>query len=272
MENNKLKINWFPGHMKKALEQINAQYKNIDFVIEVLDARCIKTSHNSELVTAFVNKPIIKIALKQDLSTIKSLDDLLVGSTKNKAFKNEVIKALYNALDHKIKQYEKKGLVNPRLVGLVVGLPNVGKSSLINFLANKNQLKTENRPGVTKNQSLKQINQHFYLIDTPGVFFKDVSNYEDGYKLVLINCVRKEVVNLYDVIQYAYQFYSTFYFSSLKTKYQLNEMIDFDHFLDHICTLYHFKLVNNTLDYERALNALFNDFSSGLVCSVNYDQ
>lgn len=258
--------------MKKALEQINAQYKNIDFVIEVLDARCTITSHNNDLVAMFSNKPIIQIALKQDLSTIKNLDHLLVGSLKNKAFKKNIIQKLYQALDYKIKKYKKGGLINPRLTGLVVGLPNVGKSSLINFLANKNQLKTENRPGVTKSQSLKQINEHFYLIDTPGVFFKNIERQEDGYKLVLINCVRKEVVNLYDVIEYAYNFYIRHHLEQLKNKYQLNDLLSFDLFLDHICNLYQFKSLNNKFDYERALVLLFNDFSSGACCNVNYDQ
>ena len=267
------KINWFPGHMKKATDEILKNLKNVDFFIQLVDARCPLTSSNIELLKEVSSKPVINLANKADLSDWKKIFDnnFLLISTKKRNDKNKIIQHLYQLFDQKIKIYQKKGLINPKFVGMIIGLPNIGKSSLINFLAPKKVLKVENRPGVTKTQCIRQINQHFYLIDTPGIFLKNIQNERDSFVLTLINCVKKEVLELESIVHFAYDFYLKNYRNELFIKYKMNKVLNFDDFIHHICELYNYKLTNNEFDHVRAYENLFNDFSNGLICKVNYD-
>lgn len=272
MEIIKNKINWFPGHMKKATDEIKKSLLKVDFIIHVVDARCYKTSDNPELIQYVNSKPIIKIALKQDLSLLKNQDvDFLIGSIKDKNFKQKVINELYKCFEVKIEKLKQKGLVEPKFIGMVIGLPNIGKSSLINFLAPKKTLKVENRPGVTKTQSTRQINNNFFLIDTPGVFLKNITNERDGYVLVLINCIKKEVVELTEVLKFAYDFYLRNHKQELFKKYNLENELDFFGFVDFICHQYKFFSSKNELDYNRAFDLLFLDFSNNKITKINYD-
>lgn len=201
MEKEEKKINWFIGHMKKTVDVISDKKKNIDFVLEIVDSRLPYSSSNSELLSIFNNKPIVQIALKSDLIDFKNQDkNLFYASVKNQKDKNKIINYIESKLENKKKSLIKKGLKNPIFIGMIVGLPNIGKSSLINFLYNKKILNVENRPGVTRKSENIKISDFLYLIDTPGVFFKDVKTYEMGLNLALINCVNRELVNKKDLI------------------------------------------------------------------------
>jgi ribosome biogenesis GTPase A len=188
--------------MAKTLRDIQS-IKNVDVIIEVVDARAIQTSINKELTKTF-NKPKLVVALKSDLSDISDIettDNLLLGSIKNRKFKNQVIQALDNIFLTKKQQLKSKGLIHPQFYGLVIGLPNVGKSSLINFLGTKTKMVTANLPGVTKNRQLVKINDEYFLYDTAGVLHKRIHNDIDGYKLALIGAIKKEILPLSDVVQ-----------------------------------------------------------------------
>ncbi|MCF0217557.1 MAG: ribosome biogenesis GTPase YlqF [Malacoplasma sp.] len=192
---NKNKISWYIGHMKKTVEVLELQQKKIDFVIEVVDARLPTKSSNNEILKIFNNKPIIKVAVKADLIDSKNkLKDLFYLSTKNYQDKNKTINFIQKQLQEKINKLVAKGLLNPILIGIVIGLPNIGKSSFINFLGKKNNLNVENRPGVTRKIENVKISDQLYLIDTPGVFFKNIEDINVGYDLALINCVNRNII------------------------------------------------------------------------------
>jgi ribosome biogenesis GTPase A len=195
-------INWFPGHMAKSLRDIQS-IKNLDIVIEVVDARCINLSSNLELSKTF-HKPKLTIALKSDLADIvvvNSRDDLLIGSIKNRHFKQKIIGKLDAIFSKKKQELKQRGLINPQFYGIVVGLPNVGKSSLINFLATKTKLIVANKPGVTRTKQLIKINNSYFLYDTPGILFKKITNDIDGYKLALVGVIRREVLPLTEIVE-----------------------------------------------------------------------
>lgn len=277
-DNQNQPINWFPGHMKKATDQIIGIVKSVDLVVEVVDARCIKSSSNDELLTIVKTKPVLKIALKADLADLNSLkenykeESILIGTLKDKDFKKQIITKMNLMMANKTTKYLKKGLVVPKYLVLVVGLPNVGKSSLINFLQSKKRLKVENRPGVTKNQSISVIDENFNLIDTPGILFKKINDLQTAYKLCLINCIKKEVFNLEDVLKFAFlKFAEEKKLEKLFFFYKIQQTYDFYEFADFVCAKYRFILNQNEYDYERFYNLLYNDLSLAKIFKINWD-
>ena len=266
------KINWFPGHMKKATQDILSKLKYVDLIVEVIDARCINSSSNNELITLIQNKPIVKIALKNDLSILNEQyeSSLIITNTKHNN-RNKIIDVFYNILSEKIDKYHKKGLVNPKFVIMVVGLPNVGKSSLINLLKNKNHLVSKNLPGVTKNLNLVNINKNFDLIDTPGILFKNIVDDNVGYKLALINCIKKDVLILEHVIKFGFDYYFKNHYQQLKTFYNIDDFQNYDEFILLISNRYKYYSKSNSIDYYRLENRLYNDFINCKICKVNLD-
>lgn len=273
-DNNLEQINWFPGHMKKATDQIIKKVDHVDLFIEVVDARCVKTSSNEELRKLAKNKPILTIALKKDLSSANPSDypEILFGSIKDKSLRNTVLNKLYEIVNEKMQKLKQKGLINPKFLVMIVGLPNVGKSSLINLLKNKKMAVAKNQPGVTKNQQLISINEHFDLIDTPGILFKKISNLTSAYKLALINCIKKEVLPLEKVLEFGYQEFNSQNQKALSEYYDISETNDFFSFRDLVCQRYQYILNKEELDIARFDEAVFNDFSLGKISKINYDK
>jgi ribosome biogenesis GTPase A len=188
--------------MAKTLRDIQGA-QNLDLIIEVVDARAINISSNPELTKGF-SKSKLTIALKSDLADLQSLTipaNTIIGSIKDKHFKTTIINAIDNIFSQKITKLKSKGLLVPQFYIMVVGLPNVGKSSLINFLASSNKLIVENRPGVTKTRQLVKITPNYFLYDSPGVLVKKINDEIDGYKLALIGTIKKDVLPLNEVIK-----------------------------------------------------------------------
>jgi ribosome biogenesis GTPase A len=187
--------------MARTVRQLK-DIKNIDLVLEVVDARAIDTSKNNEL-TVGINKPKLTIALKSDLADTSSIKNknILIGSIKNKSFKAQILAAIYDTFKDKLVNLKRKGLLIPQFYILVVGLPNVGKTSLINLLSSGAKLIAENRPGVTKRKQLIKINENFLLYDTPGVMVKNVETEKEGFTLSLINVINKNILPLNEVTE-----------------------------------------------------------------------
>lgn len=272
------KINWFPGHMKKSLANFSEISKHLDLVIEVVDARCPNLSSNSELLKIFNNKPILKVALKKDLAdtTNSQIDNAIcLGNSKDKHFRKLLFSYINKALSEKKSRYLKKGLLKPQFKLLVIGLPNVGKSSLINLLLGKNKIVSENRPGVTKTNHLVKLSDEYYIYDSPGIFFKNISNLEDGIKLALIKVVNPDILNLHEVIEWAFHFYQKNNYSTHLSK-QLNidnvAELDFHTFLETVASKYGFLTAEGRYDETRTLNFLFNKITGDNWFGVNYEK
>jgi len=274
MEENKVtKINWFPGHMRKATNEIINKLKIVDLVIEVVDSRAINSSSNDELRKLFGNKKIIKIALKQDLADIRKNDDedIIYGSLLDKNFKNKINRTLYNIMEEKMNKLKSKGMINPKFMVMVIGLPNVGKSSLINYMAPKKTLKVENRPGVTKAQQYRSINKNFNLLDTPGILDKKIRNIETGYKLALINCIKKEVLPIDEVLEWGYNYLTKYYYNAISKYYSYDEMYNYNEFINYLCKKYHYLMDNNELDVNRAIGTFYRDLINCKITRINYE-
>jgi ribosome biogenesis GTPase A len=252
--------------MAKALREIR-DVKNIDLVIEVVDARCINTSSNQEL-TSLIHKPILRIALKSDLADINTKQNILIGSLKERSFKNRILDAIHKQLKVSFDRLISKGLKNPEFYILVVGLPNIGKSSLINFLVGKNKLQVENRPGVTRSQQIIKIDKNLYIYDTPGVLTKNI-NRDDGFKLALVGTIRKDILPLNEVVEYGYTYLQDHYSKALERKFGIANS-SYNDFINLICKRYNFSQ-NGINDVNRALDFLYNDMINGKIAKVNYE-
>lgn len=267
------KINWFPGHMKKATDEIKQRLNCVDLIIEVVDSRCIHSSSNMDLIKIINNKLHLKIALKSDLSLLNEQyqTDLIITNTKNKQNRNKIISIFYKIFEDKINKYKLKGLVNPKFTLMIIGLPNVGKSSLINFLKSKNNLVVRNLPGVTKNQRIVNINENFDLIDTPGILFKNINDINTAYKLSLINTIKKEVLPIEDVVKFGFNYLFSNFYEKLKIFYKIEDFNNYYDFLNLVANRYKYITKNAELDINRVISRVFNDLIDCKISKVNYD-
>lgn len=275
MENNERSLNWFPGHMKKTIDEFKKEIKLIDLIIEIVDARSVLNTSNSEILNVVKanNKKIIKIALKSDLAEINKEDNnIIFTDIKNENLKNIVIKKITNELNDKINTLIKKGYENPKVYIAIVGLPNVGKSSFINTVLGRKHLISKNEPGITRKKNWTKITEYIYMLDTPGVFFKKINNKETHNILALLRTINWNIVDKYDVIKFAYNFYMQNYNKKFSEFYNIENNLSFDDFLKHVCSNKGLLRKNNELDVDAALEKIYNDISNGEICKVNYEK
>lgn len=270
--NQKSIVNWYPGHMKKTINVINDKIKDIDFYIEIVDARAIHLSSNPELNQIFNNKLKIKVALKTDLADIdKKEEDIIYASIYDNKYRKIIFNEIEKKCKTKIESKLKKGYKNIKLIGMVVGLPNVGKSSIINFLANSNKLIKQDKPGVTRKTSFIKINDNIVLFDTPGIFLKKVNSFEEGAILTLIKSVNFEIVDKYEILKFGYEFLLKKYNTAVKKYFLLNDDLSFNEFIEHVCEIKRFKLKNNENDLNRLFVYLYSEFTNGSITKINYN-
>ncbi len=268
-------INWFIGHMQKSLHMIKEQIKSVDLIIQVCDARSINVSTNFELISIANNKPIINLALKSDLADVKTIikkDNLIIANVYDKKFTYLLKDKIEEILKPKILNLQKKGLVNPKFYLIVLGLPNVGKSSLINKLSNKKIMEVRNQPGVTRNVKLLKLSNNFFVYDTPGIMLRKVNTDIEWYILGTLGCISERVLPLYEIVNFNCDFYFKFYEAQIRKYFGFNEPYQIDAFLKYIANKYKFITSNNQVDYLRVNHFLFDLFAKGKICPINYDQ
>lgn len=198
-------IQWFPGHMAKALREINERIKLVDIVIEICDARAPHSSINPELYNIIKNKPRIMLLSKKDLADEKiTLNWLNYFESKgyiakamnlNKDNLDIIFSLSKTCLKEKIEKDKKRGLKPQPIRALVVGIPNVGKSTFINKMSKRKAANVGNMPGVTKAQQWIKIKNDFELLDTPGVLWPKFENQDIGTKLALIGTIKSDILD-----------------------------------------------------------------------------
>ena len=198
-------IQWFPGHMAKALREISERIKVVDIVIEICDARAPLSSINPELFNIIKNKPRIMILSKKDLADEK-ITNSWINHFENKGYiakamnlNKDNLDTIFNiskvCLKEKIEKDKRRGLKPQPIRALVVGIPNVGKSTFINKLSKRKAANVGNMPGVTKAQQWIKIKNDFELLDTPGVLWPKFENQEIGTKLALIGTIKQDILD-----------------------------------------------------------------------------
>jgi len=222
-------IQWYPGHMHKAQKQIRETLSGIDLIIEVLDARIPYSSENPMLATLRGDKPCIKILNKHDLADpditlqwqrwLEQNKDVKTLATSTK--KPEQIRQL-TALCHKILPGRASN--TKPVKAMIMGIPNVGKSTLINILAGKIIAKTGNEPAVTKAQQRINLGTNIILVDTPGVLWPNIENRHSGYRLAATGAIRDTAIESTDVAFFAAEYLLVAYPDRLKQRYLLDPL------------------------------------------------
>ncbi len=266
------RINWYPGHMFKAKKEIISQLKIIDLVIEVIDARVPISSHNEMLDELTQNKEKLLIFTKADLVNENYLKTFLAGyeqkgyntisiSTNNSVDRKKLFKKINDVAKVVIDKYAKKG-INKTVRVLIMGMPNVGKSSVINFLVNKKKTTTGNKPGVTKQQQWIKLENNIELLDTPGILIPKIEDENRAYKLVCCSLIKEEVVELEHVCVWLVNYLINHHKQSLMARYRLRDVDveDIPTAFDAIAKSIGAVIKNDDYDYDRVSKTVINDF------------
>ncbi|WP_297631418.1 ribosome biogenesis GTPase YlqF [uncultured Clostridium sp.] len=230
-------INWFPGHMKKTQREIKENLKVVDAVIEIRDARIARSSANPDIDKLVENKPRLILLNKSDLSQkevtrswMKELKSDNVMAIEVNCLKgigiNKIKPALEELLKEKIDRMKKKGLKSLTIRVMVVGIPNVGKSTFINKLARNSIAKTGDRPGVTKNKQWIKTSIGVELLDTPGVLWPKFEDDETALNLAFTGAIKDEIMDTEDLSYRLIERMSEHYGELLKERYKIDEIYE----------------------------------------------
>ncbi len=264
-------IQWFPGHMKKTQRLITEQLKNIDFTIELLDARIPLSSKNPDLKKLTEGKPSIVLLGKSDLADPTVTREFVQAfSDKNPVFAcdcksgnglSPLADAVKKLCAEKLEKNAARGIHRP-LRAMIVGVPNVGKSALINRLCKKAKTKVENRPGVTRDLSWTRTDLGFDLLDTPGVLWPKFTDRRVGENLAITGAIRAEVLSAEEIAYALFCRFADFYPTALRERYGIEDPRDYDHAITAVARRRGMLLSGGVPDEERAAKAFLDDFRS----------
>lgn len=273
-------IQWYPGHMFKTVKELTKELKLVDIVLMLIDARAPLSSINPLLLTHIKSKPIIYILNKKDLADPSQTERFL------RHFKHEQSSSLsLNSLDSKtpkkviqaidtlmhddyIKRIQK-GLKKKVYKVLVLGIPNVGKSTLINTLSNKKVVKTGNTPGVTKQLQWTRVSKHIDLLDSPGVLWPKFDEETVAMHLALTGAIKDRILPLSDVVEYGLNFMKSHYPERLIDRYNIN--LD-NHLIEAIGKKRGALQSGGVIDEERVYQIFLNDLRTGKLGGITFDR
>lgn len=279
---HKVVLNWYPGHMAKTKREIKEKLDLIDIVFEVIDARIPYSSKNKDIDSMVNSKPRVLIMTKIDLCDmektnrwIKYYEDKgfvvipvdLVGNFNTKVIFDK-IKPLVDEINNK---RTSKGLKPRRIRVLVLGVPNVGKSTLINRLVGKKAVNVGNKPGVTKNLEWIRINDKIELLDTPGILWPKLGNDIVAHNLASMTAIKEEILEKDDIAIYIINKMLSSYEDSIRSRYNITEKDDIVIILDEIGKKIG-AIKNSETDYERVYTKVIKDLQDGYLGKVTFDE
>ncbi len=284
MEVAALTIQWFPGHMAKARRQVTEKLKLVDIIFELVDARIPYSSRNPMIDEIIQHKPRLVLLNKADMADKeatkqwikyfkeKGIKALAINSQAGQGMK-EIVAASEEILQEKFDRMRAKG-VRPRAIrAMIVGIPNAGKSTLINRLAKKNIAKTGNTPGVTKAQQWIKVGKELELLDTPGILWPKFEDQEVGLKLALTGAIKDTILNLQDIAVFGLRFLEKYYPDRLKDRYQM-EVIpeDIVEMFDAIGKVRGCLMGRGEIDYDKVTELVIREFRTEKLGAVTLER
>lgn len=279
---HKTSINWFPGHMAKAIKQIKEKINLVDILIELVDSRAPLATKNPIIQELIKGKLYLKIFTKIDLADEKltkewkmemerqNIPSLFLDLSKNESY-NKVLSAIKEISKPLIEKDIKRGL-KPKLIrAMVIGIPNVGKSTFINSMAKRKSAGVGNRPGFTKAQQWIHC-KDLDLLDTPGILWPDLKDNNNGVKLALIGSIKEEILPSYDLAKIAIEFLAKNYTNELLMRYQIPFNGNFNEYLDEFALKRGHLFQKEQKDYKRSEKAILNDFKNGIIGKITLER
>ena len=284
MNENKTNINWYPGHMAKTKRLIKENIDLIDVVYEVIDSRIPFSSKIPNIDEFIGDKPRIIIFNKIDLCDLKETEKWMKYYSE-KGYKTIALDLehtfnmtkLINLTDEVMSNIndsrKEKGLLKKKTHVLVVGVPNAGKSTLINRLVGKKAVNVGNKPGVTKDLNWIRINENIELLDTPGILWPKLDEENVALNLATFTAIKEEILPLYDVCEYALRKLHEFYPTILNERYKINEINDdFIETLEAIGRKRGCISRGNEVDYDKVITLIMSDIKQGVIKGVTFDR
>lgn len=278
-----MNIQWYPGHMTKAKRMMQEDIKLIDIVIELLDARVPLSSRNPDIDSLANNKYRLVLLNKCDLA-----DDSVTAKWENYFKEQGMLVVKINARDgqgmkaitakiqeackEKIERDRKRGILNRPIRAMIVGIPNVGKSTFINSYAKKACTKVGNKPGVTKGKQWIRINKNVELLDTPGILWPKFEDESVGEHLAFIGSINDEILQKTELACNLISFVKKEYPDTLKKRYDVDEGQTPSDILGGIARNRGCLLKGQELDYEKAAGLLLDDFRSGKLGAMSVER
>ncbi|MGM9875985.1 MAG: ribosome biogenesis GTPase YlqF [Bacilli bacterium] len=278
---HKTSINWYPGHMAKTKREIKEKIDLIDIVFEVIDARIPYSSKNKDIDDIIKDKPRVIIMTKVDLCDInktnkwiKYYEDMGYIVITMDLVNNPNMKIIFDKIKPIIDEINNKrinkGLKTRIARVLVVGVPNVGKSTLINRLVGKKSTNVGNKPGITKNLEWIRINDKLELLDTPGILWPRLDNNNIAYNLASMTAIKEEVLDTEDLAIYIIKKMLSEYKDNIVNRYNITSTEDVIEVLDQIGKKIG-AVHNNETDYERVYKKVIKDLQDGYLGKVTFD-
>jgi len=279
------KIQWFPGHMTKAKRMMESQIKLVDVVVEMLDARIPRSSTNPMLINVLGNKPKVIALNKTDMAD-NAKTDLWMQKLKNSGLPvckvdcatgkgvKQLISMIQVAAKPVIDKWLKKGVRNRSVRVMIVGIPNVGKSTLINRLVGKNKVVAADKPGVTRGQQWITIAKGLELLDTPGVLWPKFEDPEVGFCLAATGAIKEDVFDREQATELLIDRLMQRYPEELKTKYavEFENSDDVRAVITKIATSRGCIKAGGVLDLDRVIQTVLRDFRSGRLGRFTLDE
>ncbi len=274
---------WYPGHMTKAIRQMKEDIKLIDIVVELVDARVPNSSRNPDIDSLANNKARIIILNKSDLADSgknaewieyfkeKGFYVVAIDSRKKNAIK-EVSKIIDKACAKKKERDLKRGIKNRPIRAMVVGIPNVGKSTFINTYAGRASAKTGNKPGVTKGKQWIRLNKNVELLDTPGILWPKFEDKQVGFNLACIGSMNDNILDNSEIANGIVGFIIKNYPGLIGDRYDVDESHDIVDIIDNIAKNRNCIKKGEEIDYNKTYNLIIDEFRSGTIGKVTLDE
>ncbi len=265
---------WYPGHMTRAKRMMQEDIKLVDLVIELLDSRIPLSSRNPDIDELGKQKSRLVLLNKADLADDRKNEawaEYFRGfgyfvakvDSRNRGSLKTIQTLIQEACREKIERDRKRGILNRPVRAMVVGIPNVGKSTFINSFAGRACAKTGNKPGVTKGKQWIRLNKQVELLDTPGILWPKFEDQQVGLKLALIGSIRDELLNVEELAVWLIDTVKKYYPGTLENRYQASEGQENVEILEDIARIRACRLKGDELDLQKAAGILLDDFRSG---------